>query len=203
MPGRASAANRAVVRGGLVRSWTGPGLSADMFEDEELARADMVGRAIHDIIGRQLQRTATPSTAEILRDVQRALSAYRPIEARAHRQNIAAGVAAYFRRLLPPAEWRFAGAELWFGTGRLDLVWERADGAILLDEVKTGNPRQLHTTRTRDQVSDYLGCAKSVWPDRVCGLRLLSTSEPHGSLFVSPDGSATALRATTYVRTDS
>lgn len=164
-----------------------------MFDDEELARADSVGRAIHETIARLAVRTLVPTTSEILDAVAMALHAYRPIEARAHRQKIAAHVHTYFRRLLPPEQWRFVGAEMQLGAGRVDLLWQNRDGGLLIDELKTGNARQLDTRRTREQVAAYLDCALSIWPDVLSGLRLLSTSEPSRSLFISPDGSATQI----------
>jgi hypothetical protein len=171
-----------------------------MFTDEELARTDMVGRAIHDTIARLAVHTLAPTTSEILDAVAAELRPYRPIEARAHRQKIAAHVHTYFQRLLPSAQWRFVGAEIQLGPGRVDLLWQNRDGALLIDELKTGNARQLQTRRTREQVAAYLDCAHSIWPDRLSGLRLLSTSEPTRSLFISPDGSATQLSTTPQAR---
>lgn len=174
-----------------------------MFTDEELARTDMVGRAIHDTIARLAVHTLAPTTSEILDAVAIALHGYRPIEARAHRQKIAAHVHTYFRQLLPPAQWRFVGAEMQLGSGRIDLLWQDRDDAVLIDELKTGNARQLQTRRTREQVAAYLDCARSIWPDLLSGLRLLSTSEPARSLFISSDGSATQISTTPHVRSKS
>lgn len=171
-----------------------------MFDDEELARTDMVGRVIHDTIARLAVRTLTPTTSEVLDVVAVALHGYRPVEARAHRQKIAAHVSTYFRRLLPPDQWRFVGAEMQLGPGRVDLLWQDRDGALLIDELKTGNVRQLQTRRTREQAAAYLDCAHSIWPDLLSGLRLLSTSEPASSLFISPDGSATQISTTPHLR---
>jgi hypothetical protein len=174
-----------------------------MFDDEELARTDAVGRAIHETVARLAVHTLAPTTSDILDAVAMVLHAYRPIEARAHRQKVAAHVHTYFRRLLPPAQWRFVGAEMQLGPGRVDLLWQDHGGALLIDELKTGNARQLQTRRTREQVVAYLDCAHSIWPDLLTGLRLLSTSEPARSLFISPDGGATQISTTPHVRSKS
>ena len=172
-----------------------------MFDDEELARTDMVGRIIHDIIASFAARgRAVPSATELIAAATRGLAGVGLNEARAHRQNIAGAVAVYFRRLLPPAGWAFRGSELHLGGGRVDLVWAGPGGQILLDEIKTGHPRQLDTSRTREQVHGYVATARRVWPDQLCGLRLLSTAEPSRSVFIDADGFIHPLSAVTEAR---
>ena len=89
-----------------------------MYPDEELARPAEVGRHTHQVIALLAQRHTNVSLEDIHESVTAALRAYRPIEARAHRQNLTSGVFCFFRFLLPPAEWRFVGAEVSLGPGR-------------------------------------------------------------------------------------
>lgn len=172
-----------------------------MFEDEGLARTDMVGRIIHNTIAYFAGRgQMTPSAAELISAATDALAGMGLNEARAHQQNIAGAVAVYFRKLLPPPGWVFRGAEMHLGDGRVDLAWTGPGGQILLDEIKTGHPRQLETSRTREQVHDYLVSARAIWPDVLRGLRLLSTAEPSRSVFIDADGLIRPLSAVIEAR---
>lgn len=172
-----------------------------MYPDEELARPAEIGRHAHQVIALLAQRHTTISPQDIHESVTAALHAYRPIEARAHRQNMTSGVFCFFRFLLPPTEWRFVGAEVALGPGRIDLLWRDVQGRMLLDEVKTGSSRQLLLSRTHRQVQTYLDCAIDTWGDRLTGLRLLSTSDPGRSLFFHADGRHEPLLDTPYRRT--
>jgi hypothetical protein len=172
-----------------------------MFDDEELARTDIVGRIIHNTIASFAARgRAMPTPTELIAVATSRLAGVGLNEARAHRQNIAGAVAVYFRQLLPPAGWKFRGSEMHLGDGRVDLVWAGPGRRILLDEIKTGHPRQLETSRTRDQVHGYLATARGIWPDRLHGLRLLSTAEPGRSVFIDAHGFIRPLSAVTEVR---
>ena len=46
----------------------------------------------------------------------------------------------------------------------------------------------------------YLDCARTTWPDRFIGLRLVSTADHRASLFFPPGGEAVSLHNTHYVR---
>lgn len=164
--------------------------------DEGLARSSTVGRVIHQVIAELAQRTRDPTVEEIKAAVSARLSDFAPIEARSHRQNIVAGAAVYFRRFRLPDTWHFIGAETQLGAGRVDLLWSHQRGDVILDEIKTGQPRQLHLTATRQQVHRYLTESLDRWGYAVRGIRLLSTQDPGQSLFVTPDGATTALSIT-------
>lgn len=168
--------------------------------DETMARAPQVGALIHEAIGLLAAESMNPSPARILRVADACVDRFPQIEGRAHRQNIAAGAAAYFAHLLPPASWLFHGTELHLGHGRLDLVWTNARDEILIDEAKTGHSRTLHLQRTRDQVETYRACAVDTWGSAFLGVRLLSTSDPYASVFIAADGSELPLFATSFVR---
>ncbi|MGK5111671.1 PD-(D/E)XK nuclease family protein [Geodermatophilus sp. CPCC 205506] len=168
-------------------------------DDEELARSGQVGVLVHATIGTLAARTRCPSPTDLRAAADRALGAFAPIEARAHRQNVAALSGSYFWHLLPPATWIFAGTELDVGVGRVDLVWRDSGDRVLIDEIKTGSPRELGLARTTAQVRRYLDCATQLWPDRFIGIRLLSLTEPHRSVLVRPDGSRVPLHRSPYL----
>lgn len=169
-------------------------------DDETIARAPRVGALIHETIGVIAAETLAPTPARILAAANSCIDQFPRIEGRAHRQNIAAGVASYFSRLLPPPSWLFHGTEIHLGHGRLDLVWTDYDDRVLVDEVKTGHSRALHLQSTRDQVEAYRACGVDTWGDRFVGVRLVSTSAPFASLLVPAAGSAVSLFATSFVR---
>ena len=171
------------------------------YDDEELARSSQVGVAVHATIGALAAVSRTPTTEQLQAAADRALGAFGPIEARAHKQNVAALSGCYFWHLLPPATWIFAGTELDVGVGRVDLVWRDSGDRVLIDEIKTGSPRELGLARTAAQVRRYLDCATQLWPDRFIGVRLLSLADPHRSVLVRPDGSRVPLHRSPYLST--
>ncbi|MBN1093443.1 hypothetical protein JKP75_13245 [Blastococcus sp. TML/M2B] len=158
------------------------------YDDEELARSSQVGVLVHATIGTLAARTRTPTAAELRIAADRAMHMFAPIEARAHRQNIASLTGSYFWHLLPPPGWLFAGTELDVGVGRIDLLWRDRDDRVLIDEIKAGSPRGISLARTSAQVTRYGDCATRLWPDQFIGIRLLSLTEPHRSVFVRSDG---------------
>ncbi len=79
--------------------------------DPTLARHELVGTLVHDVIAALAKTTRTPQIHEILDAADRAVPHLEPNEGRAHRQNIAGLAASYFHRLVPSPDWRFAGAE--------------------------------------------------------------------------------------------
>lgn len=188
---------------GRLRAAIAAGRCRYMFteNDVELARASMVGSLIHEAIGLLAAETLRPTVAQILGAANASVDQFPQIEGRAHRQNIAAGTASYFSRLLPPPSWIFHGTEVHLGHGRLDLLWTDFEDRILIDEVKTGHSRALHLRGTRQQVDGYRACAVDTWGDQFLGVRLLSTADPYASLFINPDGSTCQLFATSFVRT--
>jgi hypothetical protein len=168
--------------------------------DESKSRAPQVGALIHAAIGLIASETLSPTPARIMSVAGDCVDRFPRIEGRAHRQNVAAGTAAYFARLLPPPAWLFHGTEVHLGHGRLDLLWTDARDRILIDEVKTGYSRSLHLQRTRDQVEGYRACASDTWGDRFAGVRLLSTGDPFESLLVPAAGDTVGLFTTAFVR---
>jgi hypothetical protein len=171
------------------------------YDDEELARSSQIGVAVHAAIGTLAAVTRCPTTSQLQVAANRALGDFAPIEARAHKQNVASLAGSYFWHLLPPAEFVFAGAELDLGAGRVDLLWRDSDDGLLIDEIKAGSPRELSLPRTTAQVTRYLDCATRLWPDQCIGVRLLCLADPHRSVLVRPDGSRAPLHATARLTT--
>jgi hypothetical protein len=170
-----------------------------MFTDAEtLARSDQVGTLIHRAIADLAATNLEPNARVIMLAADRSMPMFAKIEARAHRQNVAGGVLAYFRYLLPPHGWQFAGSEIHLGVGRVDLIWTHPDGGVLVDEIKTGG--WLGRAAIAAQVAAYLDCARAAWPDQFIGLRLVSTRDPTTSLFFTPTGQSSPLRNTPYLR---
>jgi hypothetical protein len=168
-------------------------------DDEELARSSQIGVAVHATIGSLAAHTRSPTVAELQKAADRALGSFAPIEARAHKQNVASLAGSYYWHLLPPATWLFAGTELDVGAGRVDLLWRDSDDRLLIDEIKAGSARELGLARTAAQITRYLDCATQRWPDQFIGIRLLSLADPHRSVLVRPDRSRTPLHQTDYL----
>lgn len=181
-----------------------PEQSSSMFDlDETLIRAPLTGAAIHRVIAALAPETRQPTLAQIQAEINAELHRFRPIEARAHRQNIAGCVQRYFLRCLPPVDFSFVNAEHDLGVGRADLVW--VDGAqyVLVDEIKSGHPRSLHLAQTQEQCDRYRLAGLAAWSDRFIGIRLLSVTDPEASLFCGPDGARSPLISTEYLESRS
>lgn len=168
--------------------------------DEGLARKADLGIRAHQVIAKLAARGAQPTYAEQTEAVKAALTGFRPVEKRAHRQNLLSDVHTYFTHLIPPASWLFAGSEDRLGTGRVDLIWTDPDGRILLDEIKTGTPWSLRTTNTQLQVAGYIAAARTRWGRLFVGLRLLSTYDHRESTFIDPALTSSLLDTTAFRR---
>jgi hypothetical protein len=175
-------------------------LSVGMFtlDDEELQRAGLVGVLAHQCIAELAGTADRPTPRAITAVVDRSLSVFRPIEARAHRQNLAGAIGAYFWHLMLPTSWSFLGSEVHVGGGRVDLLW-RHGSSVLVDEVKTGSARQMRLARTSTQIDQYLSTGSEVWGEQFLGVRLLCLSDPGQSLFIHPNAANQPLHTTLYV----
>jgi hypothetical protein len=167
-------------------------------DDGTKARSATVGALAHEGIARLLARGIDPTPHQVRQLVGELASQFPRMEGRAHRQKLTASISSYFWHLLPPKEFIFHGAEVDLGTGRPDLLWVDFQGAVLLDEVKTGNHRALETSDTYDQVEKYREIAVSAWGQQFLGIRLLSTSAPRKSLYVTADGARMPLNSTPF-----
>ncbi|GAA1243218.1 PD-(D/E)XK nuclease family protein [Oryzihumus leptocrescens] len=172
----------------------------DILDDETLARHRDMGATCHRIIATLAARTREPDIRTILDAVDQALPHLHPHEARAHRQNLAGAVKTYFTRLLPPPQWRFHGAELHLGRGRIDLLWRAPHGALLIDELKTGHAGLFASSANLTQARRYLHDGRGRYGRYLSGLRLLSLSHPAQSVFLpDPYAEPTPLAATAHL----
>lgn len=167
-------------------------------DDEELQRAGLVGALAHRCIAELAGAVSRPTTRHITTIVDQSLSAFSPIEARAHRQNLAGVVGGYFWHFELPPGWTFWGSEVHVGVGRLDLLWRRGR-LVLIDEVKTGSARQMRLARTSTQLDQYVTTGSAVWGEQFIGVRLLCVVDPRQSLFIHPHAAHQPLHDTPYV----
>lgn len=170
-------------------------------QDETMARSMTVGTLTHSAIARVAAVTLEPTQDLISKEANRGLAGFRPIEKRAHRQNIAGAISAYFWHLLPPANWLFMGSELHLGLGRIDLLWHHSDGWWLVDELKVGHGTELRNNETVAQVQKYSTSGIAMWGADFAGVRILATGDPSRSVFVGPGQQWMALSYTPFVRT--
>jgi hypothetical protein len=185
-----------------LRTWWTVEPSALVFtlDDEELQRAGQVGVLAHHCIAMLASKADHPTHRTITAVVDQALSSFRPIEARAHRQNLSGAIGAYFWHLALPTHWTFRGNEVDVGGSRVDLLWQH-NGEVLVDEIKTGSARQMRLTSTSTQIQQYLTTGRAVWGGDFRGIRLLCLSDPDQSLFIDPHATQQPLRTTPYVST--
>ena len=186
------------------RRWLRPGEGAGqlpvMFAiDEELARPTDTGRIAHYVISK-LAPLGRHHALDDIRSAARAqLREFGQVESRAHLQNISGLVHRYFSQCLPPAGYIFGAAEVELGVGRPDLTWRTSDDRVLVDEIKTGSPRNVELARTREQIERYRTACLDVWGERYVGLRLIAVGDTARSVFVSPDGTQVPLSSTAHV----
>lgn len=157
----------------------------DAINEETLARHHEMGAVAHRVIARIAARTRTPSMDLIRAEILGALPHLEPNEGRAHRQNITGAVNTYFGRLLPPEPWKFHGAEVALGRGRLDLLWRDPHGRLLIDEIKTGRAAFFETTANLQQGRTYVADGRRQFGNRLTGLRLLCLQHPERSLYLA------------------
>ncbi|MGB3763759.1 MAG: hypothetical protein WA966_11090 [Ornithinimicrobium sp.] len=166
------------------------------YYDEGFARSTDLGTLTHLAIARLAHPGPTPTLSRQTQVIAALLEGVRPIEKRAHRQNLRAAVMAYFSRLALPPQWELLATESPLGRGRIDLAWRDNDGRILLDEVKTGHHCLLRTTAVQMQVHGYITSARTLWGTAFLGCRLLSTHDPGSSTYTD-----TSLRTVPLVQT--
>ena len=157
--------------------------------DPTLARHELVGTLVHDVIASLAKTTRSPHIPEILAAAERSVPHLEPNEGRAHKQNIAGLTASYFHRLVPNDAWRFAGAEKHLGIGRIDLLWEHPRGDLLIDELKAGQASFFGTTAHHAQARRYLIDGRTAYGPRLRAVRLLClTDHSRSLLFHDPAG---------------
>jgi hypothetical protein len=169
-------------------------------------QAALVGLLAHRIIRDVVSRPGWQSLARaaLSREVAAAMQGpLRKISPRRHpaqRQAVTAAVMTYLTRLRPPTQWMVSEVEASVGRGRIDLAW-MSGTRVLIDEIKTGRVSS-QSTATREQVERYLAAGLARWGTDLVGVRILTTSRPTQSVFVSPTGGRVALATTPFVAPD-
>lgn len=168
------------------------------YRDETRARSMTVGHIIHAIVAEMLRHGRGLDKELLAECVREATSQFAPIERRAHKMRIAGCVFGYFRRLLPPEQWLFIGAEINLGNGRIDLLWTNSSDQIMIDELKTGHSPFLGAGRAEDQISRYVADGVSQWGKKFIGVRVLVPLNPQSSIFAFPDATVARLSDTPH-----
>lgn len=139
------------------------------------------------------------ASARVLEALTRVLGEHPlPYGSKSAMQATALLAASYLRHFMPPPGWRFLGAELALGSGRVDLGWRSPEHAVLLDELKAGQGLEPALDgEARRQVRGYLGVAREQFP-HLAGIRLISLRHAEASLLLEPSGRFRALADTAY-----
>jgi len=160
------------------------------------------GVLTHELVARcaaDASRPAVPGAAWLLAHAYAVLAAHGATSRRrAMLQRIATLAAAYFRLFGPRADWRFAGAEVRLGTGRIDLAWATPAGH-LIDELKTSRFAVVADDGDAiEQVVGYARTASRQLADGFVGVRLLTLAIPGNARFVTPSLAVVPLAAMTF-----
>lgn len=155
---------------------------------QESARDGRIGRAVEDLVIAFVEDgNRHPSDGSIMRAArdhtvgQEGRASHRA----ANQQRICAGVMSFFALHETPDEWRLVGARVRFPGGEFDLVWERSDRKIVVDELKSGRlMRPLMLRHLRDQVARELAGGQRVYGNAFHGVRLLWLPNPRHSRFI-------------------
>jgi hypothetical protein len=162
-----------------------------MFASEGLEMAERdreIGRRAHALVASFCRAGVRPEPTQIWVATARLFAAAPMTLNHGSRQRTACAVAAYFVRFLRP-NWRFLGAEVSLGTGRVDLVWELVGERRVIDEVKLGSLGEaIEDKATLAQVDRYRQVGTERWGAQFAGVRLLPLASPGRALFFPPEG---------------
>jgi len=157
-----------------------------------------------DLDGRQVGVAAHQLIAEVLRQGDRGLDLEQLFRAvgqsslvrervgsyrMAARQRLATAIAVYLRLFAPGVEWTFTACEVQIPGARLDLVFEREDGAIRADEIKSGQLSALEQTALEAQLQRQLAGGREHYGPRFLGVRAILLWAPSKSWLARADGS--------------
>ncbi len=160
-------------------------------------RATTAGIAAHAVVAEALSAGTVPSGTQLLKMARRHLVDVPGPARLGLAQQVATCVSRYLRFERPPGPWRFIGAEIRLGSGRVDLVWAAPDGRVLIDELKTGSGFIL-TSSVTQQLVRYAADGRDVYGHAFAGVRCVLPFAPDRSLFVDASGRCTPLAHTVY-----
>ena len=169
-----------------------------MVEDRYLHSLEVGDRA-HRIVGTAvsegLPADRVMRVARIAEIGQQVFQAHpvsvRPREAR-FQAVTAAGV--YVHRFMPVGDWALLGVEMRDGRSRFDLVFQSADGTVVIDELKLGVGR-AGENYVRKQIDRYVDLGLARWGAKFAGVRMCCVHEPNTSRWVVPGRMRSALLA--------
>ena len=132
-----------------------------------------VGDRTHRLIGELVTGAATSPG-----DAARRVLAARPVSgtrAASVRMRMASAASTYKLRFQPPAA--LVGVEVPLGAGVADLVWERPDGMVVVDEVKSG-AITADDRRLIAQVARLVAGGHARWGELFVGVRVCPLRRP-------------------------
>jgi hypothetical protein len=152
-----------------------------------------IGQRVHAIAAAFLRAGEVPEPRAVWVATGRIFAASPLPQNHAARQRAACATGAYFSIFHRPA-WKFVGAEVDLGTGRVDLVWRTGSGLVVIDEVKmAGHADMVDDPATIAQVDRYLDAGRRQFGGSFAGVRLLPLAAPGRALWCSPSGQRSAL----------
>lgn len=145
-----------------------------------------VGRRVHRVIA-HLAVAGDAATPDEILDVVREMWRRDPVGgsvASSARLRCSTAASVYLHRFMPQG-WELVGHEVALDGAVADLVW-RSAGAVLVDEVKTGEAN-LDQPKVADQVRRLAGGGAAMWGERFVGVRLVPLGAPRRSTVVTLD----------------
>lgn len=169
----------------------------ESLEQHPALDAGTAGRRVHQSVGLLLEAgVRAPANLEVItlaRDVvcEPGLAAVRR---QAAIQRLASGTASYFRFFVLDETWVYLGSEIAAKGCRFDFVFERSDGMIIADELKTGRAADRASRRLFDeQIARQVAAGVAKWGERFSGVRVLFLAAPRASFVAHPSGESEPL----------
>lgn len=156
----------------------------------ESDRGEELGRLVHTAIAmaeagsRDKGYSALMAAAEVADRVTQTTDGTRS-QLRAVRLAVISSMGVYRNLWSLPSAWRLLDTEVELDDSRADLVFEHADGRVLIDEIKAGLHSKAHADGSR-QVASHLRGGRRHWGPSFVGVRLLPLAAPASArLFTS------------------
>ena len=162
---------------------------ADMAE-----RDREIGRRTHALVAGFCRAHVVPEPTQVWVAAGRLFQAEPMVLNHSSRQRAACGVSTYFVRFHRTA-WKFVGAEVSLGNGRVDLVWQLPSDRFVIDELKTSaNGEALEDRVTLEQIERYRRAGQQQWGGAFAGVRLLPLVSPGRARFHPADAVPVSLQ---------
>jgi hypothetical protein len=158
---------------------------ADTYSGKQMGR--VTHRVVAQIVAAGIVKPTPEQIIEVVADFVRLLPdvPYR----RAAQQRLSSGAALYFHFYQPKAEWQLLGAEVQVPGAVVDLLWQRPDGGVFADELKTGRFGRIAERRDLDlQVARICAGGRRKYGGPFLGCREALLKAPALAAFVTVDG---------------